>query len=82
MTLRTVIAGCGVIAPVHLSAAHQVKGMTYTGAFDADASRSAALASRYALGRVYGSWADVLADEAVEAVDLCLPHHLHHPLTL
>jgi len=82
MTLRTVIAGCGVIAPVHLSAAHQVKGMTYTGAFDADASRSAALASRYALGRVYGSWADVLADEAVDAVDLCLPHHLHHPLTL
>jgi predicted dehydrogenase len=83
VSVRTVLIGCGAIAPVHLHAAHQQSdGVVYVGAFDSDSARLSAVAERFALPRVYASWSAVLADPEVEAVDLCVPHHLHHPMTL
>jgi predicted dehydrogenase len=80
MPVQIVMAGCGNIAPLHLDAArHAEAGCRYVGALDADAARAEALAERFGLPRVYANWAEALADPDVEAVDLCLPHHLHQP---
>ena len=80
--LRVAVVGCGVIAPIHVGSAHPGARLAYVGAFDSDEQRAAALAGRFALPRAYSEWSAVLADESVDAVDLCVPHHLHHPLAL
>jgi predicted dehydrogenase len=81
--VRTALIGCGAIAPVHLHAAQQQpSGIAYVGAFDSDSARLAAITEQFALPRTYTSWPGVLADPEVDAVDLCVPHHLHHPLAL
>ena len=68
-------------APVHVSAARTIRSH-YAGVFDVDAERATAVAHRFDVPRVYSSWADVLADSTVDAVDICLPHHLHHSFAL
>ncbi len=46
---------------------------------DVSAARAEAIASQYTAGeaRVYGTLDELLADPRVDAVDICLPHHLH-----
>jgi predicted dehydrogenase len=82
MTVRTVLVGCGHVARHHLGGSRHAERLVYTGAFDTDTARAAALALNYSVPQVYNSWSEVLADGEVDAVDLCLPHHLHHPLAL
>ena len=44
-----------------------------------DGSRARAVADRHGIGRAYGSYEELLADPAVEAVYNPLPNHLHVP---
>ncbi len=82
MTVHTVVVGCGIIAPIHLTAAREQGSVEFAGAFDADVARAEEVARRFQLSRVYASWADILADKTVDAVDLCLPHNLHHSFAI
>jgi len=47
-----------------------------------DARRAEAFAARWGIGRAYGSYDDLLCDDAVDAVYVPLPNGLHHPWTL
>jgi D-xylose 1-dehydrogenase (NADP+, D-xylono-1,5-lactone-forming) len=47
-----------------------------------DARRAEAFAARWGIGRAYGSYDDLLSDDAVDAVYVPLPNGLHHPWTL
>ncbi len=47
-----------------------------------DLPRAEAFASRWKIGRPYGNYDELLADEAVEAVYIPLPNGLHHTWTL
>ena len=47
-----------------------------------DLSRAEAAASEHGIARAHGSYADLLADGAVDAVYIPTPNHLHVPLTL
>jgi predicted dehydrogenase len=51
---------------------------------DASAARADAFAERFTDGRAshYADFHDLIADPNVEAVDVCLPHHLHAPAIL
>jgi len=44
--------------------------------------RAAAFAAEHAIPRAHGSYEELLADEAVEAVYISLPNSLHHPWTM
>jgi predicted dehydrogenase len=44
-----------------------------------DPGRSAAVAKRMGISRAYGSYEELLADSAIEAVYIPLPNHLHVP---
>ena len=47
-----------------------------------DPERASAMAAQFGIARAYGSYADLLADRAIEAVYIPLPNDLHFPWTL
>lgn len=83
--LRVALVGCGVIAPQHVAAFAKQKERAILAVFcDVDGTKADRARALYEqlLGESVGSriltdYHEVLADESVDAVDLCLPHHLH-----
>ena len=80
--LRAAIVGCGRIADLH--------AMGYRGRTDAhivaacDTNRRLAQARAAAWGaeKVYTDYAQLLADPAIDLVELLVPHHLHAEMTV
>ncbi len=77
MSLGVAVVGCGAIAHVHIPAILESPGVELVGVYDRDASRARNVSEAYGVARVFESWAEVLADPAVDVVDLLLPHDLH-----
>jgi predicted dehydrogenase len=79
-TLRIGLVGAGWMGHTHARAwlAHATRAQLVAVA-DASESRARTLAERYGAGRaqVYPGLGELLAAPDVDAVDICLPHHLH-----
>lgn len=78
-TLRVGIIGAGGIANAHGVAwtANAPRGQI-TAIADISATRANYLAEKYAPGaEIHPGIDSLLADRSVDAVDICLPHHLH-----
>lgn len=70
------IVGCGGIVNYAHLPAYTAYGLRVLGCYDVDAEAARATAERFGLGRVYGTLDEVLADEAVEIVDVAVqPWH-------
>lgn len=76
MGIRVGIFGAGMMGVAHAQA-YKASGTQIVGVTDVDASRSAELASRFG-GQSYSSMEALMA-AGVDAVSVCLPHHLHLP---
>lgn len=74
--LRLAVVGCGWAGQRH-AAAYPAAGAVVVWAIDADPARAAAVAAAHPGARTATSYHAALDDPAVEAVDICLPHHLH-----
>lgn len=78
--LRVGIIGAGWMGVVHAGAwqANAARAEVVAVA-DASPARAQDVADRFTAGRArtFSTPADLLADPDVEAVDICLPHHLH-----
>lgn len=75
------LVGAGFAARLHLDGWRRVHGIdvevvAVTSARDAPAR---AIAKEASIGRVHRDLDDLLADPAVDLVDLCVPNHLHAP---
>ena len=72
------IIGAGVVAGHHL---HGYKLATQdaevVAVADLDVGRAQELADSIGGAQVFADFRDLIADPAVDAVDICLPHHLH-----
>jgi predicted dehydrogenase len=76
-TVRIGLIGAGGIAGVHVDGYLRNPG-TVTFAAVADPSREAAESRAGDTGAViFGDYATMLAEADIDAVDICLPHHLH-----
>lgn len=75
--LGIALIGCGGIARSHAQAIQQVKGARLVATVDIAAQRAEELAAEYGAPNAYTAYQDALADPSVEAVIVCLPHHLH-----
>lgn len=76
------IIGCGMItmkrhAPEYAENEH----VTIRGFFDRNPERASAMTKQYG-GQVYKSIDDMLADDEVDAVSVCVPNFLHGPVTI
>src|SRR5579871_5486142 len=83
--LNVAIVGCGDISGRHVAAyRHHAERARVAACCDtvrARAEQAAAQAGEDA-PEIFTDYAALLADPAIEAVDLCLPHHLHAEATV
>lgn len=67
------IVGAGeIVESCHLPA-YKMAGFKVVGIFDLNQERSAKLASDFGIGKVYGSYEELLADSEVLIIDLAVP---------
>ncbi len=82
-TIRWGVLGCAGIAAKAVIPAIQSSRLGRVAAIASrDAGRAEEMAARFGIARAYGSYEDLLADPAIDAIYNPLPNHLHVPLTI
>src|SRR5512132_2336158 len=82
--VRVAMVGAGFAAHLHALAYRQVPGINVELRWvtAAGADRAAAFAAEFGVSRSAADVQTILADPQVDAVDLCVPTHLHAPLAV
>ena len=76
--LNVALVGCGIISEDHIRAyAAHADRARITLVCDIDPEKAAARAALVGEARAVTRFEDVLADPAVDAVEICTPHHIH-----
>jgi UDP-N-acetyl-2-amino-2-deoxyglucuronate dehydrogenase len=79
--LKLGVIGVGRVAMAHLNALMDLKAQIELVAIaDLRADRAKEIAEEFGVINVYSDYHDLLADREIEAVIVCLPNHLHHPV--
>jgi predicted dehydrogenase len=82
-SIRVGLIGSGAIAQVsHLPALGRIPEARVTAICDLDVAKAKRVASRYNVPRVTDSFEELVGMEEVDAVDICLPNHLHAPAAI
>ena len=68
--------GCGVIADYHAKAIDSLCNAELLGVADNNTERAASFAERYGI-KAYATYAEMLADPAIDAVCICTPSGMH-----
>lgn len=83
MAIRIGILGAGRIAPMALIApAREIADVTVTAVAARDIERAQRYAKRHGIERVFGSYADLIADPDIDAIYNPLPNGLHGRWTI
>ena len=77
MSLRVALVGMGRIGRTHLRVLSETDAAEVVGVFDLNTELAKQRAEAAGVGRVYGSWQEVLQDPQVQCVGVLLPHDLH-----
>jgi predicted dehydrogenase len=81
--IRIGLIGCGNISVVHVRGYSQLDStFRVVATCDVDEARARERASAIRADAVYDDYRRVLARDDIDAVDICLPHHLHAPVAL
>lgn len=71
------VIGTGFSADFHIQALLRLPGVKVVAVAGSSEAKARALADKYGIPAAYGSYGDLIADEAVEAVHNCTPNVLH-----
>ena len=74
--LRVGVIGCGRISVMHLVSIVSLEETELVACCDIDREKAESAAKEYG-GRAYTSYEEMLECEELDAVHICLPHHLH-----
>lgn len=77
MTIKVGLIGCGGIAQAHLNGYLKVEDARVTAVCDVVAEHAQKRAEQAGGAAIFTDSATLLAESDVDAVDICLPHHLH-----
>ncbi|MFL5777549.1 MAG: Gfo/Idh/MocA family protein [Chloroflexota bacterium] len=80
--LRLGIIGTGGILERFLPGADRAPSVEVVAIASRDRQRARAFASERGIGRAYGGYDELLADQDVDAVYICLPNSMHHAWTM
>lgn len=82
-TVRVGIVGCGRVTETrHLAALRSARGVEAVALADVDAARLSKVGDAYGVARRYADWRELVCDEGVDAVAVCVPPALHAPVAL
>lgn len=82
MKIRVGILGCGMITQKrHAPEYAENENTEIAGFYDNQEERATGLVLKYG-GKVYLSVEDMLGDPSIDAISVCLPNHLHAPVTI
>lgn len=76
--LRWGVLGCGRIAASMVTALREGTDQRVVAVGSRDLARARRFADRFSIGRAHGSYADLVADEEVDAIYVATPHSEHH----
>ncbi len=80
--VRIGVIGVGQIAKHHLETYSRIEGAKVVAAADINADELGRVAERFGIERTYASFRDLLAQDDIQAVDVCLHNNLHAPVTI
>lgn len=80
--IRVGIIGAGWPGLRHADGYRNAGGFDVQAVADLIPARRKALMEQFAVSREFASYDELLADEQIEAVSICLPNHLHLPAAL
>jgi predicted dehydrogenase len=81
--LRIGLVGVGAAAQInHIPALKRTDGVELVALVDRDPEKASRVAQKFGVPRVYDRVDDLLADEEVDAVDVCTPNFLHAPVSI
>ena len=76
--MKICLIGCGRVAKSHMAAALQVKDrVEFVATVDGDIKNAENFCREYGIPLAFSSFEDALANVEFDAVDICLPNHLH-----
>jgi len=79
--LRIGLVGVGAAAQVnHIPAWKKIEGVELVGLCDRDPEKASRVAQKFGIPRVHARVDDLLADDEIDAVDICTPNYLHAPV--
>lgn len=82
-TLRIGLIGVGAAAQInHVPALKKTEGVELVALCDRDPEKAQRVAQKFGVPRSYGRIEDFLADEEIDAVDVCTPNFLHAPMSI
>ena len=80
-TLRIGLVGVGAAAQVnHIPALKRIEGVEIVALCDRDPEKAARVAQKFGVPKSSGRLDDLLADDEIDAVDVCTPNFLHAPM--
>jgi len=81
--LRVGLVGVGAAAQVnHIPALKRTEGVELAALVDRDREKAARVAQKFGVPAVHARLDDLLADDTIDAVDICTPNYLHAPIAI
>ena len=79
--IRLGLVGVGAVAQIaHIPALMRTDGLELAALCDRDPEKAARVAQKFQIPKVHRRLDDLLADEDIDAVDICTPNFLHAPM--
>jgi predicted dehydrogenase len=80
-TLRIGLVGVGAAAQInHIPALKRLEGVEIAALCDRDPEKASRVAQKFGIPTAHARFDDLLADDSIDAVDLCTPNFLHAPM--
>jgi predicted dehydrogenase len=81
--LRIGLVGVGAAAQInHIPALKRMEGVEIVALCDRDPEKASRVAQKFGIPRAHARFDDLIADDEVDAVDLCTPNFLHAPMAV
>jgi predicted dehydrogenase len=80
--VRAGLIGAGFVGPLHVEAARRLGFVEFVGVSASSLESAQKKAERLNIERAYASYEEMVADPAIDAVHICTPNYLHHPVAL
>ncbi len=81
--VRIGLVGAGAAAQInHIPALKKVEGLELVAIVDRDPEKAQQVAQRFGIPSALGRFDELLADDSIDAVDLCTPNYLHQPMAV